>query len=253
MKSMPRSVKPASQFFLMLIFFISMHAASLQSQSSAGTMTGNDGKVYKTVRIGKQIWMAENLRETKYRNGKEIPAVTDDSEWADLRTGARCFYENKVLNALSYGYLYNWFAVADRGNIAPRGWRVPTDEDWKILEKYLGMNEAEVEKWGWRGNEGGKLKDTGTAHWGSPNEDATNESGFSALPGGYRYGQSVKRGRGAREGYFGHLGYYAAFWSSSEFSFMYAWSRFLDYRSAEISHSNSEGKEYGLSVRLIKE
>jgi uncharacterized protein (TIGR02145 family) len=135
-----------------------------------------DGIVYKTVKIGNQIWMAENLRTTKYRNGNPIPNVTDANDWSQLTTGAYCDYENQPDN--SYGKLYNAFAVNDPRSIAPKGWHVPTGEEWKILLDYLGGENIA----------GGKLKETGTTHWESPNTGATNESGFSALPCGLRYG-----------------------------------------------------------------
>ena len=105
--------------------------------SSTGTMKGNDGKVYKTVKIGNQVWMAENLRETRYRDGSAIPVVTDAKQWTKLTTGARCAHYNKESNYAVYGYLYNWHAVNDRRNITPPGWRVPTDTDWATLENCL--------------------------------------------------------------------------------------------------------------------
>jgi hypothetical protein len=103
-------------------------------------MTGNDGKTYKTVKIGIQWWLAENLKETQYRDGTAIPNVKGASQWADLSTGARCAYNNSEATADTYGYLYNWYAVADVRHIAPAGWHVPTDAEWETLVDYLGDN-----------------------------------------------------------------------------------------------------------------
>jgi len=195
-----------------------------------GAMTGNDGKTYKTVKIGGQWWMSENLRETKYRNGDAIPEVTDNSQWGNLNTGARCSYGNEESNATTYGYLYNWYAAVDRRNIAPAGWRVPTDADWTALTNYLGSHS------------GGKMKATGTPHWQRPNEGATNASRFSALPGGYRfYG-----------GDFGYLGITAYFWSATEYDTDGAWGRHLDCSASDVYRS-SRDKQNGFSVRLVRE
>jgi uncharacterized protein (TIGR02145 family) len=214
------------------------------STHETGTMTGNDGKIYQTVKIGNQWWMAENLKETEYRNGNAIQNVTDNSIWAGLSTGARCAYDNSESNASVYGYLYNWYAVSDSRNIAPPGWHVPTDEEWKTLEKHLGMSQSEADNSGERGtNEGGKLKETGTIHWFSPNEGATNESGFSALPGGYRYDY---------DGIFYYLGYSATFWSSTELGANYAWYRYLYFSSSLVSRYIND-KQDGFSIRLLRD
>ncbi len=203
------------------------------TEPTTGTMTGNDGTTYATVKIGDQWWMAENLKETKYRNGDDIPKVEDNSTWAGLSTGARCAYNNSESTANTYGYLYNWYAVDDDRNIAPSGWRVPTDAEWTTLTTYLGGESVA----------GGKLKETGTTHWNSPNTGATDESGFSALPGGYRYFSS---------GVFYHLGYLAQFWSATESSTDHAWNRYLDYHNSDVRRYN-DTKRYGFSVRLVRD
>lgn len=207
------------------------------------TVTDINGNVYRTVKIGDQWWMAENLKVTHYRNGDTIPNVTDDSEWANLSTGAWCVYGNDESNADTYGYLYNLYAVDDSCNIAPKGWHVPTDEEWKTLEMHLGMSQSEADDYGYRGtDEGGKLKETGTTHWNSPNNGATNESGFSALPGGYRY----------LNGDFKYMGYYAYFWSSTEYYSDLAWGRYLDCGSSGVYRYNF-AKQCGLSIRIIRD
>jgi uncharacterized protein (TIGR02145 family) len=176
--------------------------------NATGTVTDIDGNTYKTIRIGNQWWMAENLKVTRYRNGDPITNVTNVTDWNKLTIGAYSNYNNDINNVTTYGRLYNWYAVNDSRNIAPAGWHVPSDSEWKILEIYLGMSKSNADATGWRGtDEGGKMKETGTAHWNSSNVGATNESGFSALPGGSR----------VYEGEFYWMGTYSHYWSSSEY------------------------------------
>jgi uncharacterized protein (TIGR02145 family) len=207
------------------------------------TVTDYDGNVYQTVLIGDQCWMMENLKVTHYRNGDPIPHVTDDGEWEGLSTGAYCEYGNNPANVATYGRLYNWYAVDDSRNIAPEGWHVPTDEEGKQLEMYLGMSQSEADATGWRGtDEGGKLKEAGTTHWYAPNTGATNESGFTALPGGYRYSSGIFLG----------MGYFAYFWSSPENDSSYAWYRYLDRNNSQVLRSHPY-EHYGFSVRCVRD
>ncbi len=209
----------------------------------SSTATDIDGNFYRTIKIGDQCWMMDNLKVTHYRNGNDIPNVTDNTAWAGLSTGAYCDYNNDVNNAATYGRLYNWYAVRDSRNMAPEGWHIPTDAEWKQLEMYLGMSPAEADATGWRGtDEGGKLKETGTTRWGSPNAGATNESGFTALPGGYRYS----------DGSFGAMGIYAFLWSSTEFDSGTAWGRGLHSNGSDVSRT-SDDKLYGFSVRCVRD
>ena len=149
----------------------------------------------------------------------------------------------------TYGRLYNWYAVNDSRNIAPSGWHVPSDEEWKKLEMYLGMSQEEADSWNWRGtDEGGKMKTLGTIEegdglWYSPNTGATNESGFSALPSGLRH---------SFYGTFYDIGKYAHFWSSLESENNDAWSRILAYRGSDVLRINY-AKQTGFSVRCIKD
>lgn len=135
-----------------------------------------DGNNYKVVKIGDQTWMAENLKTTSYRNGNAILNVTDKDKWAYRNTDAYCWFNNDISNKNIYGALYNRFAVVDNRNLCPVGWHIPKEEEWKILVENLGGLSVAS----------GKLRESGTSHWASPNQGATNESGFSALPGGYR-------------------------------------------------------------------
>jgi uncharacterized protein (TIGR02145 family) len=208
------------------------------------SVTDVDGNMYYTVTIGSQVWMAENLRVTHYRNGDSIPNVSDASPWTNLITGAYCNYNNDGDNVATYGRLYNWYAVGDSRNIAPVGWHVASDSDWISMEKTLGMSQSEAEASGWRGgNEGCKLKETGTAHWLAPNDSATNESGFSALPGGSRKYD---------DGTFPQIGSSAGFWTSTEATGAIAWGRSLYYFYLNIGRSGSY-KAYGHAVRCVKD
>lgn len=197
------------------------------------SVTDIDGNVYKTIKIGTQRWMAENLKTKKYRNGDPIPNIIEISAWKSLNTGAYCWNNNDATsNKANYGALYNWYAVADGRNIAPIGWHVPTDDDWTTLTTYLqGGNIA-----------GGKLKETGFKHWSNPNIGATNSSGFSALPGGYRGGS----------GAFYDVGSGGIWWSSKARDANNAWGRYLRYGEAKITR-DSGGKKYGFSIRCIKD
>jgi uncharacterized protein (TIGR02145 family) len=215
------------------------------SSKVSNTVTDIDGNVYKTVKIGTQVWMAENLKVTHYRNGNAIPNVTDDATWTGLTTGAFCVYDNYIYNVATYGRLYNWYAVGDSRNIAPTGWHVPTDAEWKQLEMYLGMSQAQADAPGLRGTtEGGKMKEAGMTHWLSPNTGATNESGFSGLPGGNRvyYYRS----------YYGGIGGCARFWSSTEYDSSFAWYRCLGYDGSGVYRYDGE-KQIGFSVRCVRD
>ncbi len=168
--------------------------ALFNSEVSYGTMTDLDGNVYKTVTIGTQTWMAENLRTTQYNDGTAIPNVTDEDEWSNLTTGAYCNYNNTVDvdTIATFGRLYNWHAV-NTAKLAPTGWHVPTDTEWLTLGNSLGENP------------GLKLKEPGTTHWPSSDTNATNESGFTALPGGCRW----------KDGTFHSIGSYGNYLSST--------------------------------------
>ena len=208
--------------------------ADLQFQikqlQSLSNVVDIDGNSYKTVKIGSQIWMSENLKTSRFRNGDSIPIVTDDIAWKNLITGGRCWYNNdSTAYEIPYGNLYNWFAVADNRNICPTSWHVPSDAEWTILIEYLGL-VSEV---------GGKLKSIGTTYWDSPNYGATNESGFSALPAGLRI----------FDGSFEGIGVVAWFRSASEYNYtgfsLYSWGIFVHRSNA--SHSTAA------SIRCLKD
>jgi uncharacterized protein (TIGR02145 family) len=212
------------------------------STSTAISKYGNgvtdiEGNKYKTVIIGTQEWMAENLKVSKYNDGTQIPNVTDREEWSNLTRGAWTYYNNDGANNAEYGKLYNWYAVSsttnEGKNICPTGWHIPTDTEWKILTNYLGGDNIAA---------GGKLKEEGVSSWNSPNTDATNSSLFSALPGGGRYSDAN----------FGGIGSKGYWWSSSEYSTDGAWYLLLN-RSTGVEEVSYEVKKYGLSVRCLKD
>ena len=215
------------------------------------TVTDVDGNVYDTVTIGTQTWMKENLKAIHFNNGDPIPNKTDNTEWSNLTTSAYCYYENSTINGGIYGGLYNFYAVSDSRNLCPSGWHIPTDSEWKTLEMYLGMNQSQADGIGLRGtNEGGKLKEIGDTGWPNPelyhwhfDVGATNETGFTALPGSYRHFTGVFGGGG---------GYDGLWWSSSESSTENAWKRELWYDSSKIIR-NYESKKEGVSIRCVRD
>ncbi len=209
---------------------------------NCGTLTDADGNIYKTVTIGTQCWMAENLKTTVYKNGSEIVNVTDNVEWGSLSSGAVCNYNNNVGNSNTYGKLYNWYAVADANGLCPNGWKVPSDADWKTLEIQLGMSQAQADETGWRGiNEGGKLKEYGNVHWNFPNIGANNETGYTAIPSGYRQ----------PDGEYFNLGGSVNYWITDESGVI------ANYRSLYSDNSaiyrNATSKNSGFAVRCVKE
>jgi uncharacterized protein (TIGR02145 family) len=206
-------------------------------------VTDIDGNVYRTVKIGDHWWMAENLKVTRYRNGDSIPIVTDNRAWESLTTGAICYFDNDSNNVATYGILYNYYAIDDSRGFAPEGWHIPTDEEWKELETFLGMSRSEADGTGHRGtDEGGRLKEAGTEHWLSPNTGATNETGFTALPGGYR----------SSTGYMGKIREWALFWAHTEKKDYLAWYRRLEYDRTEIRRIDNY-KQHGFSIRCVRD
>jgi uncharacterized protein (TIGR02145 family) len=197
-----------------------------------GDLIDIDGNVYQTVQIGDQLWMAENLRTSRFANGDLIPLVMENTAWAQLSTPAWCNFENNSAYDAIYGKLYNWFTVSDPRNICPEGWHVPTVEDYNILADFLGGNSVA----------GGKLKSASV--WETPNAGATNETGFTALPGGYRWGP---------DGTFTNLGTFAGFWTATPFDNDNAWFRFLTHTASGFNTNNNFGKRRGFSVRCVED
>lgn len=197
-----------------------------------GTVTDIDGNIYKTIEIGTQTWMAENLRTTKFVNGDIIQTTNTPSLNIEEEDNPKYqwSYNGEDNNILAYGRLYTWYVIIDNRGICPTGWHVPSNSDWSALINYLGgLNVA-----------GGNLKETGTEHWKNPNV-ATNESGFSALAGGRRRAFDFIQIR--------DKGFW---WTSSEYTIYHGSTYFITYEYSWISE-NFDEKYFGLSVRCIKD
>ncbi len=213
--------------------------------SNSGSVTDGDGNTYTTVTIGSQVWMKENLKTSKYRNGNPIPTNLSDTDWENTTSGAYAIYNNDAANNTTYGKLYNWYAVADSRGLCPAGWHVPTDHDWQLLTKYLDPSADTSQCCS--NIAGGKMKSTGTIEagtglWYSPNQDATNSSGFTGLPGGYRNGNVS----------YANIGNFGYWWSSTESPSTNAWYRGL-YSYYGVSYRNGGTKAYGFSVRCLRD
>jgi uncharacterized protein (TIGR02145 family) len=202
-------------------------------QKKSTEVTDVDGNIYKTVKIGSQVWMAENLKVTKFSNGTSIPLVTNNKKWAHLTTPGFCWYNNDdTKNKSTYGALYNWYSVNTR-KLCPEGWHVPSDSDWNILSTFLGGKSVA----------GGKLKENGTSHWRSPNVGATNETGFSAIPGGMR---GVDSGD--------YMGISCSWWSTTKDPEVFEHIMIQNLRFDESNVSTGVGgMEVGFSVRCLKD
>ncbi len=209
------------------------------------TVPDINGNVYNTVQIGNQCWLKENLKVRNYRDGTPIPNLESAALWMSATTGARCWYNNDSASyANLFGALYNWYAVDDSSGLCPAGWHVPTDLEWQTMEMHLGMTQSQANYTGWRGtDEGGKMKEAGLTHWNSTNIGATNSSGFTALPGGYRY---------YYDGSFDYIGSYGYWWSSSALSTTDVWYRKLGYNYSNVGRSDYD-RGYGFSVRCIQD
>jgi uncharacterized protein (TIGR02145 family) len=221
-------------YFSCLMGIIQVALMSCNKDDNRDEIKDADGNLYTSVTIGTQIWLLENLKTTRYNNGDLIGTTIPASlniqnennpkyQWA---------YEGDQSNVSAYGRMYTWHAATDSRKVCPEGWRLPTDEEWTTLAGFHGsINDA-----------GGKLKETGTSHWSSPNTGADNESGFTALPGGKR----------ENTGQFYEIGINGFYWTSSEISPQSAWYRLLWSEYANCTRTNNL-KDFGYSVRCIKE
>lgn len=211
---------------------ISIDANSWPAHLKHGDILGACSTILTTT-ICNQTWMIENLDVNTYGNGDPIPQVTNNLDWQRLTTGAWCYYNNDPANESIYGKLYNWYAINDPRGLAPAGWHIPSDAEWTTLASCLGGEDVA----------GGKMKETGTLLWLSPNTGATNSSGFKALPGGFRDPSGFNRLAGG-----------CGWWSSTEATVpdpLSAWYRNIDYNGAYLGRTNSL-KQVGFSVRCIK-
>jgi uncharacterized protein (TIGR02145 family) len=209
----------------------------------AGTAVGNgtyvpgngatdiDGNTYTSIIINGQEWMQQNLAVTKYRNGDPIPTGLSNTTWQNTTNGAYAIYNNDAANNTLYGKLYNWYAVNDSRGLCPTGWHVPSDAEWTTLETNLGGSSVA----------GGKMK--ATTGWNSPNTGATNESGFTGFPGGYR----------DTNGSYLFIGFIGHWWSSAENDSNNAWGRKLYYSNSTVLRISLANKRDGFSVRCVRD
>jgi uncharacterized protein (TIGR02145 family) len=220
--------------------------ATLILDLNFGSLRDTDGNIYKTIQIGTQLWMAENLKTTKYNDNTSILNIKSNWDWANSNTGAFCWYNNDASAYKdTYGALYNWYTVIT-GNLCPTGWHVPSDEDWTTLTTFIGGEDVA----------GGKLKEIGTAHWKRPNKSlfTTNETGFTALPGGWRVVSDDFGG-------FFDIGTIGMWWTSTAGNEAHGlhlgnwgYGPGMDFNSSAISYAEDWGyNNSGLSVRCVKD
>lgn len=218
--------------YLMGVVFVLLSVYTF-GQEGNETVTDIEGNVYNTVVIGTQTWMLEDLKVTKYNGGVPIPCKMDKKAWPDY-SGSYCWYNNEEIYKTTNGALYNWAAI-NTGNLAPKGWHVPSAAEWQILIDYLGGEKIA----------GGKLKEAGTSHWTGPNEGADNSSGFTALPGGSRIG-----GDGMFD--FLWLGIGNSWWTSSKKSYLKSMCVTVSNKNSKVKVDAAE-QTWGLAVRCLKD
>jgi uncharacterized protein (TIGR02145 family) len=230
---------PATKYFVRAYAKNSAYTSYGEELTFITKVADVDGNLYTTVTIGSQVWMGENLKTTKLKDNTEIPNITDATEWINLSAPAYCWLDNDIQYKAAYGALYNWYTV-NTGKLCPAGWHVPTDNDFKVLELALGMASDQVDLTDWRGtNQGAQIKSiTGWA----VGENGTNTSGFSGLPGGYRWAMN-----GAFNGK-----EMITYWWSSDFTTDYGWYRRVDGTNNGIFRG-ATSKEGGKYVRCLKD
>ena len=222
----------SSMLLLVASVLFNLATGCEHEDESPDPVTDIEGNTYKTVRIGDQVWMAENLKTSTLSDGTEIPEVPDATDWNELTTPGHCWYNNdEAANKDIYGALYNYYAV-NSGKLCPSGWHVPSRDEWEQLRDVLGDTLTG----------GGKLKEEGTLHWNSPNTGAVNSTGFTALPAGIRY----------FEGTFNSASFFTSFWSATESDNNKAWYMSLYYSDAAVVIHNTSKKD-GFSIRCIKD
>jgi uncharacterized protein (TIGR02145 family) len=226
-------MQKAVRFSTVAILIISILLINSCKKDEDSVIKDGDGNVYSTVTIGTQVWLKENLKTTNYNDGTSIPLVTEKAVWNNLSTPAYCWYDNNEASYKNiYGALYNWYSV-NTAKLCPTGWHVPTNTEWTALVTFLGGENVA----------GDKLRESGTAHWSSPNTGATNETGFTALPGGCRFDGNIMFFNIRNSGFW---------WSSTEFNTTSARSMSM----FSVIHGIDpwvDLKTWGFSVRCIKD
>lgn len=234
----------------MMRFLLAAVSFSTLSLAGYSQVTDIDGNTYSTVVIGTQEWMQENLEVTHYNNGDAIPLITDNATWYASTSGAYAYYNNDLSNLATYGALYNGFVVQDTRGVCPAGWHVPVDNEWRLLFRTICETGDCATIWaddmlnsGNEGtDEGGKIKETGTAHWNSPNTGATNSSGFTALPHGYRYW----------DGDCYTLNTYAVFWTNTEHAISVNMWFYAPYHNNSFVYHGYGDKLNGHGIRCVR-
>ena len=213
--------------FPLFSFIFVFCSANLFSQE---TVKDADNNEYSTIKIGSQVWMAENLKTTHYNDGNEIPQQTDKTKWATNKTAAFCWYDNDESNKAEYGALYNWYVVGT-GKLCPQGWHVPTTDEWTTLENTLGGADQAAPK----------MKEKGTEHWEMTYDNVTNESGFNARGAGFRNS----------DGDFTYKLSDACWWTATPGTQTYAKNRCFSFYTSVVSTRDIQ-RTNGYSIRCVK-
>ena len=229
------------KFFVVILFFLSLASCSTSqpySYTNGPNLTDIDGNIYPSIVTScGQTWASKNLSVSRYKDGTVIPQVTDATTWANLTTGAWCYYNNDPSTEATYGRLYNWYAVNDSRGLAPQGWHVPSDVEWNKLTICI---DPAVDTTQCCSNAAGTAMKNTTGWYSSGN--GTNSSGFAGLPGGGRNG----------DGTFGSVVNGGYWWSASEYVASNAWFRYLNYYVRYVSRDFSS-KSHGFSVRVVRD
>ncbi len=231
-------MKKAFNLSILLLIIVALISCSTQNPNP--NSNGNNTTSLPSVTICNQVWSTKNLDVSTYRNGDAIPQVTDSAQWANLTTGAWCYYNNDPANGAIYGKLYNYYAVVDPRGLAPAGWHIPSHSEWKKLVKCVDPTSDTTIIGIISNNAGGPLKEVGTSNWKTPNTGATNTSNFSALGGGRRHSTpSVD---------FGYKTYQGNWWITDQYVFR------LDNNNTDVYiYEYTFEPTTGVSVRCIKD
>jgi len=253
----------STRIAILLSFVLTVAISSCSDDNSPGTSNDNngggidtgacaggpitvsdiDGNVYNVVSIGNQCWMKENLKTTRYKNGTPIPSGLSEVQWQATTNGACADFDNNSTNTAVYGKLYNWYAVADTNGLCPTGWHEPEDWEWNLLVKSIDPNvDTNCLNCNQSPTAGGAMKEKGLTHWASPNIGATNKSGFTGLPGGYRLDNGTYSGIGAN----------GFWWTATENSSSSAFNRDL-INSLKVVSKYSNAKPCGFSLRCVRD
>jgi uncharacterized protein (TIGR02145 family) len=222
--------------FAIILIYLGLIGVQCKDNPKSQTIKDIDGNIYRTITVGTQFWMAENLKTTKYNDGTAIPLITDSKEWGALATPGYCWYKNDAATYKSaYGAIYNWYAI-NNDRLCPEGWHVPTYYEWGKVTTYLGFTPGSMDSLA-----GPKFNETSNTDWINAKDGSKNKKGFIAFQGGYRND----------DGSFSPIGDYCRWWMSAEWNISTVWGRFLTYGYSNGLNS-FVGMRQGFSVRCIK-